>query len=105
MTIVFLIVIAICLLGLAFIVGELYGLDNEPNFWAWVKEQHKMAKDASAELKAERAFLKANPLCVRCSREKRYRKAKHMWTRQDTPEALCDECYKKAEEDYFCGWA
>ena len=99
--IVFWVLLALFFIFSAFAVGVLYGIDDEPNFRIWLKEQFKLWKEARADFKLERAFLKANPLCVRCSYEKRYRKATHMWTRQSVPEALCDECYHKAEDDYF----
>ena len=54
--------------------------------------------------KYEEDFLKEHPLCIRCYEEGKFRKSVRIFNRQEHKEALCQEHWDEAEEDYFCGW-
>ena len=69
---------------LVFLVIEgavLYGMDLGngfcDNFIDWIKKNHRINKEIVEETKAEKAFLKANPLCRECQKSGRYRKAEY----------------------------
>lgn len=49
-------------------------------------------------MQAEKAFIKANPLCMSCQKNGKYKKATRMWAKDETPLALCDEHYKQLLE-------
>lgn len=79
--VIFLILIGICVLFLMLTVAVLYGMDLGigwcDNFIDWVKKEYKLSKEIADENKAERAFLKANPLCRECQNNGKYRRAEY----------------------------
>lgn len=93
--------IGLSVILLIFIIGALYGMDDAPSFYVWVKEQWHLGMEMHEERKAERAFIKVNPLCEKCKTNKIFKKSTHMWTKTEEPIALCDECYERALHEFY----
>jgi len=76
----------------AFTVGVLYGESGCGSIVGWVKQ-------LVHDLKEEKAFLKAHPLCVKCQQKGLYRKSKYMWrwtyVNGISPVALCSKCMQE----------
>lgn len=74
---------------ICFIIGMLYGESGRPSIRSWIKDEVKTMKE-------EKAFLKANPLCIKCKQKGKLIKARYMckWTYVDgaSPVPLCDAC-------------
>lgn len=95
---IFLGLLGICVLALIILTAELYGMDLATdkdcnNFIDWIRIQHRLNKEIAAELKAERAFLKANPLCRECLQQGKYRKATYCTKGENELIPACKEHY------------
>ena len=94
--IVALVVIAVCVLAIAFAVGVLYGSSDYGNVFEWIKGEIKIAKEIYAEDKEEKKLLEANPLCAKCLNEGRYKKSEHIIKQEDGCKIpVCKEHYKE----------
>ena len=83
------------------LVGMIIGLIIGRALLIW----DESSKEKVEEMEDHKEFLKTHPLCVRCQAEGKYRRAVMVFDKHKDWEALCQECWDKAEEDYYCGWA
>lgn len=83
---------------ICFIIGMLYGESGRPSVRSWLKDEIRNVKE-------EKAFLKANPICIKCKQKGKLTKARHMWkwTYVDgvSPVPLCYACMmEEMHKDY-----
>ena len=93
------IMVVILILFAIFNIGALYGLSDCDSIKDWIKEEYSLCKKVNQETKAEKAFIKANPLCEKCQKKGIYKKATRMWTGDGKPIPLCDNCYVETKEN------
>lgn len=101
LSIVWICIFMFLLIALVFIAGTFYGMSDCDTIGQWLKEERDIIKETNQEMKAEKAFIKANPLCSQCQTEGKYHKSTRMWTKTDTPIALCDQHYLETRTKYY----
>ena len=74
--------VGILFIALIISVAVIYGMelatnDKINNFIDWLKYEYRLSRDIAEETKAEKAYLKAHPLCIDCQKQGKYRKAKY----------------------------
>lgn len=100
-------VLVICLgliIGiLAIIISTLYGMDLGmgycDNFVDWIRKEHRLNKEIAEELKAEKAFLKVNPICEKCRQNGKLRKAVYCDQEETKFIPVCEEHHRSQYEE------